>query len=562
MTLFFFVVTASIKRELLAGHLADRRRAALPILAAPGRDGGARPPLRLDQRREPGRPRLGHPDGHGHRLRGRGAVAAGAPGARRHEDLPADPGRGRRPRRHRPDRRRLLRVGSRCRGCWRRSAALLFSPPCSGGGSARGAGLRRRRRRCAGWRWRGREWSRTMAGVAFALLTPMRRPDPALAPGRAAPLLAAMSDGGAEAADRSAEALRDLRRLARESSSPLERVLQRVTPWVSYLVVPAFALANAGLRVRGLHLDPVGQPGRGGCGAGLRRRQAASASCSPAGPPAGCGWARSRTTAPGRRSPAPRSAPASASPSPSSSPGCPSSPPADQDAARLGRADRQRRRRGRRSSLRLPDVPAPAGAPPRTPTRIGSPHDLAPRDPAPRDPAPRPDRLPQPQPVARRPGARLDRRRTPCRARPTSTWPSSAAATPASGRRTTSPRPTRRCGSPSWSARSSASGRAAATAAGARRSSRRPAQGRRRHGREAARRHAAGDERHGRRDRQGLRGRGHRLRLPARAATCRWRATRPSWSRAAGGGRRLRGSGASATTTCACSTAAEAGDRL
>ena len=36
MTLFFFVVTASIKRELLTGHLADRRRATLPVVAAVG----------------------------------------------------------------------------------------------------------------------------------------------------------------------------------------------------------------------------------------------------------------------------------------------------------------------------------------------------------------------------------------------------------------------------------------------------------------------------------------------------------------------------------------------
>jgi NhaA family Na+:H+ antiporter len=35
-------------------------------------------------------------------------------------------------------------------------------------------------------------------------------------------------------------------------------VLERVTPWVSYAIVPAFALANAGLRVRGLRLDGVG----------------------------------------------------------------------------------------------------------------------------------------------------------------------------------------------------------------------------------------------------------------------------------------------------------------
>jgi NhaA family Na+:H+ antiporter len=98
-----------------------------------------------------------------------------------------------------------------------------------------------------------------MAGVAFALLTPMRSHlDPAAAPGRAAPLLAMLSGDGPDAGDRSAEALRRLTRLARESSSPLDRVLERVTPWVSYAIVPAFALANAGLRMQNLRFDHVG----------------------------------------------------------------------------------------------------------------------------------------------------------------------------------------------------------------------------------------------------------------------------------------------------------------
>jgi NhaA family Na+:H+ antiporter len=99
----------------------------------------------------------------------------------------------------------------------------------------------------------------TMTGVAFALLTPLRpHLDPSFTAHRAAPLLTAVAVAP-EAADRSAQALRDLGRLARESSSPLERVILRVTPWVSYGVVPAFALANAGLPLRGLHLDSVGR---------------------------------------------------------------------------------------------------------------------------------------------------------------------------------------------------------------------------------------------------------------------------------------------------------------
>jgi NhaA family Na+:H+ antiporter len=66
----------------------------------------------------------------------------------------------------------------------------------------------------------------TMTGVAFALLTPAR-PGPRRSP-------------------------------AAEPASPLDRVIVQLTPWVSYLIVPAFALANAGLRMRGLHLDAVG----------------------------------------------------------------------------------------------------------------------------------------------------------------------------------------------------------------------------------------------------------------------------------------------------------------
>lgn len=42
-------------------------------------------------------------------------------------------------------------------------------------------------------------------------------------------------------------ALGDLRRLATETESPLERLEKRLNPWVSFVVVPLFALANAGV---------------------------------------------------------------------------------------------------------------------------------------------------------------------------------------------------------------------------------------------------------------------------------------------------------------------------
>ncbi len=46
-------------------------------------------------------------------------------------------------------------------------------------------------------------------------------------------------------------ALGDLRRLATETQSPLERLEKRLNPWVSFVVVPLFALANAGISLSG-----------------------------------------------------------------------------------------------------------------------------------------------------------------------------------------------------------------------------------------------------------------------------------------------------------------------
>jgi NhaA family Na+:H+ antiporter len=42
--------------------------------------------------------------------------------------------------------------------------------------------------------------------------------------------------------------LREVGRLLRESTSPVERILTRTAPWVSYLILPLFALANAGVQ--------------------------------------------------------------------------------------------------------------------------------------------------------------------------------------------------------------------------------------------------------------------------------------------------------------------------
>ena len=71
MTIFFFVVGLEIKRELVAGELRDPRKAALPVIAALG---GMLVPAAIYlalQHGQARRPRLGHPDGHRHRLRRR-----------------------------------------------------------------------------------------------------------------------------------------------------------------------------------------------------------------------------------------------------------------------------------------------------------------------------------------------------------------------------------------------------------------------------------------------------------------------------------------------------------
>lgn len=257
MTLFFFVVTASIKRELLAGHLADRRRASLPVVAALG---GMIAPA-LIYLVVNGGERASH--GWGIPTATDIAFAVGV----------------------------LSLLGSRVPAGTKvflltlavaddLGGILLIALVYSGSVSApwlavalaavgMAALLRRWHVRAVPvyavvatvcWLALARSGVEpTMAGVAFALLTPMRpHLDPAAAPGRAAPLLAMLSGDAPDADDRSAEALRRLTRLARESSSPLDRVLERVTPWVSYAIVPAFALANAGLRVQNLRFDQVG----------------------------------------------------------------------------------------------------------------------------------------------------------------------------------------------------------------------------------------------------------------------------------------------------------------
>ncbi|MEO6042731.1 MAG: Na+/H+ antiporter NhaA [Tepidiformaceae bacterium] len=94
----------------------------------------------------------------------------------------------------------------------------------------------------------------TLAGVVLAALTPARPYyDGDSFETNAQGLLASLTNRGAREEDESAkqDTLLQLERLSRESTAPLDRLEHLLHPWVSYLVVPLFALANAGIPISG-----------------------------------------------------------------------------------------------------------------------------------------------------------------------------------------------------------------------------------------------------------------------------------------------------------------------
>jgi len=94
----------------------------------------------------------------------------------------------------------------------------------------------------------------TIAGVALAALTPARPYfDPDRFETNARGLLARLTGAqrSEDAASSRQETLVEFERLSRESASPLDRLESILHPWVSYLIVPLFALANAGIPLSG-----------------------------------------------------------------------------------------------------------------------------------------------------------------------------------------------------------------------------------------------------------------------------------------------------------------------
>jgi NhaA family Na+:H+ antiporter len=96
----------------------------------------------------------------------------------------------------------------------------------------------------------------TITGVLFGALVPMwAYYDPRRVHARGEPLLLEASRAAqSEPLDipdyeHVGAGLREVSRLIRESTSPVERVLTRTAPWVSFVILPVFALANAGVRL-------------------------------------------------------------------------------------------------------------------------------------------------------------------------------------------------------------------------------------------------------------------------------------------------------------------------
>jgi NhaA family Na+:H+ antiporter len=98
----------------------------------------------------------------------------------------------------------------------------------------------------------------TIAGVILGLLTPAR---PYLSQGAFAKSIERVAEllrGGRWSGGEGAARARALGRASREAVSPLEYLESLLHPWVSFVIMPIFALANAAVRVHAADLtDPV-----------------------------------------------------------------------------------------------------------------------------------------------------------------------------------------------------------------------------------------------------------------------------------------------------------------
>jgi NhaA family Na+:H+ antiporter len=247
MVLFFFVIGLEVKRELVLGELRDVRRAALPVVAALG---GMVAPAAIYlalQYGEPGQRGWGIPMAtdiafvvgcmallgprvpHGLRVLllslaiadDIGAILVIAVGYTDHVSLGALLG----------DLALIgavvvcARLGVRSVGVYTLLGVLVWLVFLKSGVHA------------------------TLAGVILGLLTPAR---PYLSEGAFGRILGRarqILEGDWEKEPDRAEKVRQFRWAAREMVSPLEYLEQTLHPWVGFVIMPVFALANAGVPI-------------------------------------------------------------------------------------------------------------------------------------------------------------------------------------------------------------------------------------------------------------------------------------------------------------------------
>jgi NhaA family Na+:H+ antiporter len=254
MTIFFFVVALEIRREMHRGELSELRRAALPVLAALG---GVAMPAALYM------------------------LLAGAPATRAGWAVPTATdiafavgvlallGKRAPP---------ALRVLLLALAVIDDLAAIIIIAVFYSGGIAwsglavaalgvllvfglQAVGVREKSAYIAPGMivWAGTYAAGihpTIAGVLLGLITPMRA---WLGPAgflESAPAhfeaLARTIEQGPEDAHAISNALKPLTRSRREALSPAEALIEQLHPWVAFGIMPLFALANAGVLVRGM----------------------------------------------------------------------------------------------------------------------------------------------------------------------------------------------------------------------------------------------------------------------------------------------------------------------
>ncbi|MNZ61304.1 Na(+)/H(+) antiporter NhaA [compost metagenome] len=100
----------------------------------------------------------------------------------------------------------------------------------------------------------------TLAGVVLGLMTPVRPVTSMEAPlqqaSRAIKDFAARERASNGNGTELMEPIKQLRQAQRELLPPVTRVQMALHPWVAFLVMPLFALANAGVSLEGVSLDP------------------------------------------------------------------------------------------------------------------------------------------------------------------------------------------------------------------------------------------------------------------------------------------------------------------